>query len=74
MKPQMCECHGLFLGDAFADETGKIPRRKVTCPVCKRRLLARIDDTSHENETYYLLPPHKVTGWWKKGKPRRTCQ
>jgi hypothetical protein len=79
MKPKMCsysDLRGYLLGDPHRtcspDKstldffTGK--NKRVTCPVCGRKMWAArrtCDDGCCE---YYCVPPHKVKGWWKKGK------
>ena len=53
--------------DPRHDLTKRINRR-VTCPVCKRRLMGCyvID---HDGEVMKLnIPPHKPKRWWKKKK------
>jgi len=45
-------------------------RKRVTCPVCKRRMKA---DTKFGPDAVLMwrVPPHKRKGWWKRNRHKR---
>ena len=54
----------------FGGIEGKIPKKRMTCPVCKRRLLARIIVDHDGHLCGYRIPRHKVSSI-KPRKPSR---
>ena len=49
--------------------SGEFTRRKrVKCPTCGRKMWAAIRTCHDGCCIYHCVPPHKVKGWWKKGK------
>ena len=56
----------------FGDITLRnVKRIRVKCSVCKRRMLADIRICHDGCCLTYILPPHKIKYWWKKGKKRK---
>lgn len=43
-------------------------RVRVTCPACKRKMWGWAVISNDAEIHYYAVPPHKIKGWWKKGK------
>jgi hypothetical protein len=52
-------------------EVKKAQRKRVTCPVCKRRLLGWVSVGMCEEKLRVVVPPHKRKAWWKKKGARR---
>lgn len=77
MKSEWCEYskshpYTHTRGDSFRfgdPKEDRIPRKRMVCPVCKRRLLARIC-ISHDGDAYYAIPRHKST----TNKPRQASR
>jgi len=40
-------------------------RRRVKCPDCGRKIFAQTK-LSDDGDLVFLIPPHKIKGWWKK--------
>lgn len=48
------------------ENLGKLHRRRVECPVCKRRLWGWVT-IGHDADFHTVdVPPHKRKKWWKK--------
>lgn len=47
---------------------GKVAPKRVTCPKCGRRIMARVSVDHDGINLIYSIPPHKKKGWWKKPK------
>lgn len=45
---------------------GDIKRKKIVCPVCKRRLWGWVAMRLDCDKPLYLVPKHKRKKWWKK--------
>ncbi len=43
-----------------------VKRVRLTCPVCKRRVLASVRTCEDGCCLMFTLPPHKPRYWWKK--------
>lgn len=56
--------HRVFSGK----EVKKAQRRRVTCPVCKRRLMGWVSVGMLEEKLRVVVPPHKRKAWWKRGR------
>lgn len=71
---KMCSYYDTNRGAPVEDraETGhyvhpKTRRKRVACPVCKRRLVARVA-VGYDDELRYVVPKHKRKRWWRKPK------
>lgn len=78
----MCEGKGKFAysrsttekeDEIFYKDTDGHPKkgRLIRCPICGRGLMPDLKFHHDGGYVIALVPPHKVKGWWKKGKPRR---
>lgn len=56
-------CHAVH----DSKDVKKLQRKRVTCPVCGRRLMGWIA-VGYDDELRLVVPPHKKKGWWKKRK------
>lgn len=52
-------------------EVRKLRRKRVTCPVCGRRMRGWVA-SGYDDELRYIVPQHKRKGWWKK-RGGRSC-
>ena len=45
---------------------GKVKHKRfIRCGTCGRRLQAK-RELSHDGDMVFVVPPHKIKGWWKK--------
>lgn len=47
-----------------------VKRIRLTCPVCKRRVIASVKTCHDGCCLYYSIPSHKPKHWWKKQKAK----
>lgn len=81
-KPKLCPGGGIFkwergrwadtefnmaVGAYVFSTKHPVPRIRIVCPLCKRRVKSSLGFT-HDGEIYHTLPAHKPRGWWKKKK------
>jgi len=52
--------------DYYFTDRRKIKRIRMTCPVCKRRVLSSISLGHDEDYIRHELPPHKPKHWLKR--------
>ena len=73
-KDRMCTYHEEAYGDSAENRASahhlvfskkEVPRKRVTCPVCKRRLTAKVS-IGYDDVVRYLVPQHKRKRWWRK--------
>jgi hypothetical protein len=72
--PNMCPCFSDNSREQVKDRTASVwpdenlhvRRRKLECPFCKRRVLARIGFGHDGDVLAFLMPVHKPKHWWKK--------
>jgi hypothetical protein len=43
----------------------RLRSRRVTCPMCKRRVMADVR-VGNDGDVIWRIPPHKRKMWWKK--------
>lgn len=55
-----------YYGFFFYVMERRIKRIRLTCPVCKRRVLSSIRLGHDEDYILHTLPPHKPKHWWKR--------
>ena len=53
------------------DRPPNVKRKRLTCPICKRRLMSSISWDYNGEVLIHTLPPHKPKMWWKKHKRRK---
>jgi len=46
-------------------------RIRLTCPICKRRLMSSVSLTHEADDVMHTIPPHKPKKWWKLNKRRK---
>lgn len=73
-KEQMCE----FKDCSHTIEKPEDAPKWVRCIACGRRLKPRLIDchfgTWGSPCWHWHIPPHKVKGWWKIGKTKKTSR
>ena len=53
--------------DPYGEASKGIGKRKrLTCPVCNRRMIASVYVCDDGCCFFQRIPPHKPKGWWKK--------
>jgi hypothetical protein len=69
MQPKLRFSYPFYFGEKAIAEM-KVPPR-VECGTCGRRVKPYLVDCEypHLPHCFHItIPPHKVKGWWKKGK------
>ena len=56
-----------WLGDSGGERPVGVPRKRVRCPKCGRKLLTSVEFV-HDGDVLHTIPKHKPKGWWKKNK------
>lgn len=84
MKNKICEysdTDGYDIGNPWVNEpyalleknrrnpNGAKPKR-VICPKCGRKMMSQVRCDMDGLDRIDCIPPHKIKGWWKKGKKR----
>ena len=55
--------------DCHAEASKAIGKRqRLTCPICKRRIIASVQVCDDGCCFFQEIPPHKPKSWWKKKK------
>lgn len=54
-----------------SDKDWKQERKRLTCPVCKRRMIGWVVIGHDADIIYHAIPPHKKKKWWKKKMKNR---
>ena len=49
-----------------------LKRPRLTCPKCKRRIVASFRTCDDGCCLTFFIPPHKPKGWWKRKRIPRT--
>lgn len=70
----MCSYNGKWVSSwIWVHHKKKVPKKILKCPECGRKLLQKVKDDG-DGELFYVFPKHKVKGWWKKGKKKKTSR